>query len=531
MQNPGSYRLIENFNEDDRFFSDGLASVIDTDYVLNYLNDPESAQRRSISNQNLFGQVLPEMQLPFPGFPDPQKPPESLQNIYGKINIQDPWLRQNVGDGSNLQYGPQPTMNFKVENPEEFDGNTKIKKVKTNRNLEINKVHAADKNNKGNIKNTYINKINSLITDPKYTNPENTKGPSNQIKADVKKHVSIKNEVTTQNPTQVKMGMKKVRSCDVLKSDELEKLNMKLAKNRESARNSRIRKKVYIELLEKTVDQLQTELVTARKQLENNSSNLNKVSFQSKPMHNLHTAKQQLFERLEKMVDGKADESEVSFLIDSLRLRFGASGKERVDVVNYMFKQIVEFLVPVHMKYLLWVATQNKDLFNTPESIQANGFLPPGTQIENTEYWTELHSSVNLSESQRKHLLRYKKKLLGEKQKFESLVHNLNSVRKNVLKQANSLQSVVDDFRNYLTPTQTAKLLLVLEREKNRKEFSAEKLWNTVTMKKETHDGSELSDNFLDEDEAFSQGELEDGDESQKMIEIVPSIDYMEQGK
>jgi len=67
-------------------------------------------------------------------------------------------------------------MNFKVENPEEFDGNTKIKKVKTNRNLEINKVHAADKNNKGNIKNTYINKINSLITDPKYTNPENTKG-------------------------------------------------------------------------------------------------------------------------------------------------------------------------------------------------------------------------------------------------------------------------------------------------------------------------------------------------------------------
>ena len=59
---------------------------------------------------------------------------------------------------------------------------------------------------------------------------------------------------------------------------------MKLAKNRESARNSRIRKKVYIELLEKTVDQLQQELMTARKQLESNSSNLNKVSFQSKPV-------------------------------------------------------------------------------------------------------------------------------------------------------------------------------------------------------------------------------------------------------
>jgi len=49
MQNPGSYRLVENFNEDDRFFNDGLASVIDTDYVLNYLNDPDAAQRRFVS--------------------------------------------------------------------------------------------------------------------------------------------------------------------------------------------------------------------------------------------------------------------------------------------------------------------------------------------------------------------------------------------------------------------------------------------------------------------------------------------------
>lgn len=47
---------------------------------------------------------------------------------------------------------------------------------------------------------------------------------------------------------------------------------------------------------------------------------------------------------------------------------------------------------------------------------------------------------------------------------ISSIVHSLNQVRKNVLKQANSLQSVVDDFRNYLTPSQTAKLLLVLEK-------------------------------------------------------------------
>lgn len=47
---------------------------------------------------------------------------------------------------------------------------------------------------------------------------------------------------------------------------------------------------------------------------------------------------------------------------------------------------------------------------------------------------------------------------------MDRLVNDLNKVRKSVLKQASSLQSVVDDFRNYLTPTQSAKLLLVLEK-------------------------------------------------------------------
>lgn len=84
-------------------------------------------------------------------------------------------------------------------------------------------------------------------------------------------------------------------------------------------------------------------------------------------------------ERLEKMLTTKNDESEISFLLDSLRvnlcrksvlinhtqLRFGASGKERVDVVNFMFKQILEFLVPVHMKYILSAASQGIEQKNT----------------------------------------------------------------------------------------------------------------------------------------------------------------------
>jgi len=528
MQNPGSYRVMENFPEDERFFGDGgFASVIENDYVLNYLNDPE-AQRRTMSNPNIFGQVMPEMPIPFTGYADPQKAPEGLQNLYGKINIQEPWLLQNMNEANKMQFvAPQPSGYKMDHSPQEIDGALKTKKVKLNRgDMEIKRIPEMPSKSKSNIKNTYINKINSLITDPKHEpQPEHPKPQSSQLKADVKKHINVKNEVIP--PPIPKMGMKKVRSCDVLKSDELEKLNQKLAKNRESARNSRIRKKVYIDLLEKTVDQLQKELTSARKQLENNSNNLSKLNFQSKPLQNLHTGKTQLFERLEKMVDTKAEESEVSLLIDSLRFRFGASGKERIEVVNYMFKQVVEFLVPVHMKYLLWAATTNKDMFNTPDpSLGLYGPNGAPLSIENTEYWAELSSQVSLSDNQKKNLIKYKKKLLVEKQKFETIVHSLNQVRKNVLKQANSLQSVVDDFRNYLTPTQTAKLLLVLEKEKNRKEFSAEKLWNTVPTKKENQeDGSEASDNFLEEE---SDDDDEGYETNQRMIEMPSSMEFMD---
>jgi len=59
-------------------------------------------------------------------------------------------------------------------------------------------------------------------------------------------------------------------------------LNVKLARNRESARQSRKRKKVYIELLEKKVEQLQQELSIATKQLEQNNDSLNIATTQNK---------------------------------------------------------------------------------------------------------------------------------------------------------------------------------------------------------------------------------------------------------
>jgi len=535
MQNPNHIRYSENPGEEDKFHNEGLISFIDNDYVLNFLNDPESAQRRSMPmQQNTFNAMIPEMQLSFPNFQDNSKNQEHFPNIYSKINVNDAWFLQNMGEANKLHPGMNRSMNFKIENNQEIDGSLKTKKIKLDKEQTVRKAVdvTSSRLNKNNIKNTYINKINSLITDQKVDMKSEESKPEVVAKGgDIRKGVLVKNEVENPNNPALKNGMKKVRSYDVLKSDEIEKLNVKLARNRESARNSRKRKKVYIELLEKKVAQLQLELVNSRKQLEVNNNSFNKLCGQSKLMNTLYSGKQQLFEKLERMLTGKIDEGEVSLLIDSLRFRLGASGKERTSAINFFFKQIIDLNVPVHMKYLLWTAAEGKDLFSTKDttginSVANNSAEKHELQNETTEYWQDILTRVNPTEHQKKAITKYKKRLIAQRQKFETLVSGLNTIRKSLIKEAGSLQDIIDEFRNVLTPVQTGKFLIILDKERNRKEFSSEKLWSNVFSKKSTgedkddDEGSEMSDNFLDDPEADPQDQIQIQEEEDSDIAI-----------
>jgi len=56
----------------------------------------------------------------------------------------------------------------------------------------------------------------------------------------------------------------------------------------------------------------------------------------------------------------KPDEYQISLLIDSFRLRLGASGRERVKSIDYFFDQIVENFLPSSLKYLLLSAAQQE---------------------------------------------------------------------------------------------------------------------------------------------------------------------------
>ena len=73
-------------------------------------------------------------------------------------------------------------------------------------------------------------------------------------------------------------------------------------------------------------------------------------------MNNLIVERQALFEKLDKGVKNHLEENEINLLIDSLRLRLGASGKDRVSVLNFFFKKFFNLFLPPYLRYFLWVA-------------------------------------------------------------------------------------------------------------------------------------------------------------------------------
>ena len=53
----------------------------------------------------------------------------------------------------------------------------------------------------------------------------------------------------------------------------------------------------------------------------------------------------------------------------------------------------------------------------------------------------------------------------------------LNEIKKNLHKHCSNIENIVDEISYSLNPIQIGKFLLTLEKERNRKEFSVEKLW------------------------------------------------------
>jgi hypothetical protein len=71
-----------------------------------------------------------------------------------------------------------------------------------------------------------------------------------------------------------------------------------------------------------------------------------------------------LYERLENCINNKGDACEMENIINALNIRTGSFGVDRKNLVNNLFKNIIEVSFPNFVKYLFWGSSQNKGLFD-----------------------------------------------------------------------------------------------------------------------------------------------------------------------
>lgn len=70
---------------------------------------------------------------------------------------------------------------------------------------------------------------------------------------------------------------------------------------------------------------------------------------------------------LQKAKNGEDPSVELNEIIDSLRYKIGATGKQRINTINEYFRQIVNLSLPALHRYMMWSAAENRHLFGNDE--------------------------------------------------------------------------------------------------------------------------------------------------------------------
>lgn len=138
----------------------------------------------------------------------------------------------------------------------------------------------------------------------------------------------------------------------------------RLEKNRQSAKESRLRKKYYMQNLEDKNSILEKEkakLLRKINQLEEREK-LNYLSHVD-TVDQLLQGRQDLYDRLELSLEEGGTKAEINTIIAQLRIRSGSYGTERKNLVNNLFKSIIDLSFPNIVKYMFWACEHDTGIF------------------------------------------------------------------------------------------------------------------------------------------------------------------------
>lgn len=154
-------------------------------------------------------------------------------------------------------------------------------------------------------------------------------------------------------------------SAGVAGNDKEARRRERLARNRESARQSRARKKVALSKVEERAAQLTEEVLELRRQ---------QLARAEPTLRAQYAA---MISRLEPIANNPSrsveEQAELVAALKQLRERYGANCEERSMLREHTFTQLRQLLMPPSVKFMLWLSQQDASFFHDVEDEADSG--------------------------------------------------------------------------------------------------------------------------------------------------------------
>ncbi|EER15923.1 hypothetical protein Pmar_PMAR003380 [Perkinsus marinus ATCC 50983] len=297
---------------------------------------------------------------------------------------------------------------------------------------------------------------------------------------------------------------------------------------RESARQSRKRKKMYLETLEDKVQKLSSEV---NRMKEYAATGLSLESLDQETKNNI--------DQLRTALASDATPSvELFSLVGTLLVRLGSNGVERRVGIEKDLEQLPElFISPVNM-LLFWLNERRIGPFSySSESGSASRRLSESDSaatkandahaVDVEKDWKELEERLELTDEQKTQLQQIEEMIAQEKQQTLSCLRAIEHMKRALSIRAYSMQKCVENLRGMLSPAQAARVVLWLYDQASSKDEMQQieqELFPGVTMASNANSATQQSihreqtmqsarDNMLsmnDSDSPLPSEELED---------------------
>jgi hypothetical protein len=226
----------------------------------------------------------------------------------------------------------------------------------------------------------------------------------------------------------------------VFPMDDEEKRNKRLAKNRESARNSRKRKKLYLQHLEERVSALTEEVAALTQELETTSL-FPPPERKYKGVFLAYNSS--IVETIKQARQTQTPDEELKALLSYFDSRRGATGVERQGYIEYLLNSLVDVCLPTQLKHLVTTIKPESSGFSSGE-------CP----------WDDLFSRLDLTPEQKEVVSRLRQEFLEKKLLYSHVHTSLQKVRKCLLRRSSNINECMERCLSSLSPSQICDIVL-----------------------------------------------------------------------